>query len=84
MEYKPIYSGPGKTGICKCGCSWEEHHLCIVASKAYRDATGEGYIPDECCAFGFNETGGMKYNPETQEWEDHCSGYRDSGDLNPL
>lgn len=46
-------------------------------NQAYAQATGEGYIPQECCAFGFNETGGLKY--ENGEWVDHCHGYRDSG-----
>jgi hypothetical protein len=73
------YSGPGRSGICICGCPWDVHHLCIVMRQDYTDATEERYIPDECCAFGFNETGGMKYNPVTQEWEDHCHGYVDAG-----
>ena len=73
------YSGPGRTGICICGCSWDRHHLGVVMNKAFADATGEAYVPQECDAFGFNEVGGMKYNKVTQEWEDHCYGYRDSG-----
>lgn len=48
-------------------------------NEAYMKATGEGYIPQECTQYGFNEVGGMKYNPETEQWEDHCHGYRDRG-----
>jgi hypothetical protein len=77
--YKPLYSGPGATGICICGHPWDHHHLGVVANREYREQTGEGYIPDECDHYGFNEVGGMRYNKETQEWEDHCHGYRDSG-----
>ena len=47
-------------------------------NKDYSDLTQEGYVPQECDAFGFNEVGGMKYNQETGEWEDHCHGYRDN------
>lgn len=46
--------------------------------QEYVKATGEGYIPQECCAFGSNETGGMKY--ENNEWTNHCSSYRDTLD----
>jgi hypothetical protein len=49
----------------------------------YRDETQEQYIPDECCAYGFNEVGGMKYNKETNEWQEHCHSYRDSGNHCP-
>ena len=73
------YSGPGKSGICVCGCKWDDHHLCMVVRQDYLDATQEQYIPDECCRYGFNEGGGMKYNKETGEWEDHCHGYEDRG-----
>lgn len=75
---EPIYSGPNRSGICVCGCRWDQHHLSCVMNQKYIDETGEGYVPEECCAFGFNETGGMKYNEQTGQWEDHCHGYRDS------
>lgn len=78
-QYQPRYSGPGRSGICECGCSWDSHHLGVVMNSVYSTETGEGYIPEECCAFGSNEVGGLKYNLETQEWEDHCHGYRDGG-----
>jgi hypothetical protein len=78
-EFTPKYSGPGKTGVCVCGCSWEDHHLMMVMNKDYIDQTGESYILGECEAFGFNEVGGMKYNEEEGAWEMHCRHYRDSG-----
>lgn len=77
-EWLPKYSGPDRSGVCVCGCSWQDHHLCMVMRQAYMDATQEAYIPDECCRYGSNEVGGMKYNKETGEWEDHCYGYQDS------
>ena len=80
---KPRYSGPGATGVCICGCSWEDHHLDVVMNKDYFKATGERYVPDECERYVFNEVGGMKFNEETKVWEDHCYGYLDSG-LNPI
>ena len=77
-DYKPRYSGPNRTGICKCGHSWEDHHLGCVMNKEYGDATQEAYVPQECCAFGFNETGGLMY--ENGKWEDHCHSYEDQGE----
>ncbi len=77
-KYKPRYSGPGRTGICKCGHSWEEHHLGCVMNMEYADATHEAYIPQECEAFGFNECGGLMY--ENGKWEDHCHSYEDQGE----
>ena len=77
-----IYSGPGKSGICICGCPWDEHHLGMVVrlgSTLTKQGTREYHIPQECDAFGCNETGGMKYNEADGEWEDHCFGYKDRG-----
>jgi hypothetical protein len=51
----------------------------MVMNLEYYEVTHESYIPCECCAFGFNEVGGMKYNEATGEWEDHCHGYIDAG-----
>lgn len=76
MEYKPRYSGPNRSGICFCGCSWERHHLCMVMNREYIKQTNEAYIPQECEAFGFNETGGYKF--VNGEWVDHCWVYRDN------
>jgi hypothetical protein len=50
-------------------------------NREHFEKTGEAYVPQECDHFGCNETGGMKYNKETHEWEDHCHGYRDTGDV---
>ena len=80
MQYKAKYSGPGKIGICICGCSWENHHLMLVAQDLYIQETNEYYIPGECVAYGSNESGGMKLN-ENGEWEDHCFGYRDKNEV---
>lgn len=78
---QPRYSGPNRSGICICGHSWNEHHLCCVMRQEYIDETGEGYLPDECCHYGSNEVGGMKYDDEAGEWVDHCRGYKDSKDI---
>lgn len=78
LTYAPLYSGPGKSGICICGHSWEDHHLMLVARQAYVDATHEGYIPGECEAYGSNECGGLMPGLDG-EWIDHCRGYRDQG-----
>lgn len=77
------------SGTCVCGCSWEDHHLSIIMNQAawkaieahmkahHPDKTYPMYVPGECDNFGFDEVGGMKYNEETDEWEDHCHAYRD-------
>jgi hypothetical protein len=75
------YSGPGKSGICVCGCRWQDHHLGVVMNVKYAEETGECYIPEECCKYGFNEAGGKKYNPETDMYEDHCHCYEDVGPI---
>lgn len=77
---QPRYSGPNRSGICICGCRWDEHHLGMVINRKYFEETKEAYVPDECCRYGFNEVGGMKFNQETEQWEDHCHGYRDNMD----
>ena len=76
-EYKPRYSGSNCSGICVCGCPWDKHHMMLVMRQEYVDETHEGYIPQECCHFGNNEVGGLKYNELTEEWEDHCQMYKD-------
>lgn len=35
------------------------------------------YIPNECDRYGCNESGGMKYNEDSGEYEDHCHQYED-------
>lgn len=72
--YQPRYSGPGKSGICVCGHSWQEHHLGFVLNEDYIRQTGEIYIPQECEAFGWNEDGGLD-----EDGNDHCFGYQDRG-----
>lgn len=69
---KPRYSGPGCSGTCICGHSWEDHHLSVVLNEEYRVATGEAYLPEECEHFGSNEAGG--YDADGKE---HCWKYRD-------
>ena len=76
-NHAPKYSGSANSGICICGHSWKDHHLGIVMRQEYVDETHEGYIPQECCHFGNNEVGGLKYNELTEEWEDHCQMYKD-------
>lgn len=80
-NYKPRYSGPNRSGICVCGHSWEEHHLGVVMDMEYARSTGEGYLPQECEAYGFNEAGGMVFNKASGLWEDHCFSYRDSKEM---
>ena len=70
------YSGPGRTGICICGHSWEDHHLNVVlreGAEHVHNGSIEYYIPDECEFYGCNEDGGLD-----AEGKDHCFGYRDS------
>ena len=68
------YSGPGRTGICVCGHSWEDHHLGFVMNPGYFAATKEGYVPQECEFYGCNEMGGLD-----KHGNPHCDGYKDSG-----
>jgi hypothetical protein len=46
--YEAKYSGPGKSGVCRCGHSWEDHHTSAVMSYSYLCDTHEYYIPEEC------------------------------------
>lgn len=72
------------SGICKCGHGWEKHHLSMIMDAEYRDKLRSispnhpPYVPEECLAHGCNETGGMKYNKEIGEWEEHCYGYQEA------
>lgn len=65
----PRYSGPGRSGVCRCGHRWDDHHLGIVMNLNYP----EPYIPQECEFYGFNETGGLD-----AAGQPHCGGYVDS------
>lgn len=69
-----FYSGPGKSGICKCGHSWKIHHLCIKVNPEAIEESHEGYLPGPCLYYGSNECEG--YGPNG---EDHCWGYEDRG-----
>lgn len=73
-RWEPRYSGPKKSGICVCGHSWEDHHLGIVMNSDYARETQEGYIPQECEFFGFNESGGLD-----DKGNYHCGSYKDVG-----
>lgn len=73
MKHVAKYSGPGRSGICVCGHSWEDHHLGMVMRQEYVDDTKEGYIPQECEHFGNNEMGGLD-----TDGNEHCFGYHDS------
>ncbi len=80
MKYRARYSGRGRTGICKCGHSWEEHHLGMVCNQDYYAATGESYVPQECEHYGCNQFGGLMPDPANPdgEWLDHCGSYEDA------
>lgn len=69
----PRYSGPNRSGVCICGHTWNDHHLGIVMNPDYVDETQEGYIPQECEFYGWNETGGLDENGQP-----HCGTYIDS------
>lgn len=69
---KAIYSGSNRSGICVCGHRWDEHHLGVVARSEATEPDGgpEGYIPQECEHFEFDEIGGLddEGNPHFDEW----------------
>ena len=69
------YSGPNRSGICKCGHSWEDHHLGMIMNPDYIETEGgpEIYLPQECEHYGFNEDGGKDANGNP-----HCDNYEDS------
>lgn len=66
------------TGICKCGHSWEDHHLGMIMNKDYLDALHKidpkhpPYIAEECEYYGFNECGGLDRNGNH-----HCHRYEE-------
>ncbi len=67
------YSGPGRSGICVCGHSWEDHHLGVIVNQKIAEERHEMYVPQECEFYGHNEDGGLD-----AEGNEHCFGYRDS------
>lgn len=76
---EPRYSGENRSGICVCGCKWEDHHLGVVMNDDYYKETGETYLPQECEKYGFNEVGGKKF--VDGEWIEHCERYQDTKDI---
>lgn len=66
------------TGVCKCGHSWEDHHLGMILNKNYYEKLQEiapghpSYIADECEYYGCNETGGLD-----AEGNPHCMRYEE-------
>ncbi len=82
---------PRYSGICKCGHSWRNHHLEVIASNLASlpleelKMVEETYIPRECEYYGINEHGGLK--PDTgftgdRRWIDHCHSYVDATEEN--
>lgn len=69
---EPRFSGPQRSGRCKCGHTWGEHHLGVVMNKEYFEKTGESYFPQECEYFGCNENGGFD-----ADGNPHCDWYVD-------
>ena len=69
-----VYSGPGRSGTCMCGHSWEDHHLGFIMNHTddSPEAMKEAYLPQECEFFGSNEDGGLD-----AKGNDHCWSYRD-------
>lgn len=63
------------SGICKCGHSWEDHHLNIIMNEDTLKELPKDhppYFPEECEAYGSNEMGGLD-----EHGNDHCQQYRD-------
>jgi hypothetical protein len=73
-KWEPLYSGPGKSGVCRCGHSHEDHHGGIVMNADYFKQTGEGRVPGECEFYGCNEEGGLDADGNL-----HCGNYVDRG-----
>ena len=79
---KSIYSGPGRTGVCKCGHRWEDHFLEVTQNEDYYQETSEMYIPLQC---QFYEPDGMRHNEKpdvygNDAWIMHCNCYIDSSE----
>jgi hypothetical protein len=75
MKYVARYSGPNRSGICKCKHRWEDHHLGCVMNRKYYEDTGEDYVPQECEFYFCNEMGGCN-----KDGSDHCHRYIDEKD----
>lgn len=74
-QWSPRYSGPNRSGVCKCGHSWDDHHLGVVMNEDYLRDTQEAYLPEECEYHGCNEMGGLD-----EDGNDHCHRYVDEMD----
>jgi len=72
-NYKRVYSGKHRSGICVCGHSHEDHHGQMVMNPVYYRKTKEYRYPEECEYYGCNEDGGMD-----DEGQYHCGQYKDS------
>ena len=79
MQYD--YTPKVRTGVCKCGHSWEDHHLGMVinadAIEVYKKYDAPLYMPQECEYYGCNEAGGMEYIGAEDRWVDHCQQYEE-------
>ena len=73
-DWRPVYSGPGKSGVCVCGHLAEEHHRCAVMNLEYLEATGEEWVLCECEFYDCNEGGGLD-----EHGQPHCGRYQDRG-----
>ena len=74
--WRPRYSGPGQTGICRCGHSADDHHGSIVMNAEYFRQTGESRVPGGCEFYGCNEGEGLDADGKF-----HCLNYVDAGDV---
>lgn len=73
------YSWTIVSGICKCGHSWEDHHLSMILNPDCLKELPEDhppYVPEECEFYGCNETGELD-----EHGNDHCQNYRDKDSL---
>ena len=73
--WTPRYSGPGQTGICRCGHSADDHHGGIVMNEEYFRQTGESRVPGACEFYSCNEGEGLG-----PDGEPHCFEYVDAGE----
>ena len=72
-----MYSWQIVSGICICGCSYEDHHLNVIMNwPEDLPADHPPYVPEECERYGCNEFGGL-IEEEPDCWYDHCHQYKD-------
>ena len=63
------------SGVCKCGHSYEDHHLGVIMNEDTLDKLPKDhppYLPQECEHFGSNEMGGRDL-----EGNYHCDQYEE-------